>query len=375
MNLLMVSGDRQVSIGERGPFDSMQQEFSKHFNRIDVLCPNPGKPQTVQTMHGNVHLHVAPCGRLGTARWIVSKGSDLIKEHNHGAITSHDYGWFYNGLGSAKLSSRTGVPYLSEIHHVPGYPYAADWRERRDRIITRAYMRFARRRAAAFRVVNHKQMPDLLLRWGVPAAKIMVLPSVYLDLRVFCPSEPAQEKIYDLCFVGRMVSNKGIPHVLRALEILKGRDQDYSIVLVGRGPERERWQAQARGLGVRATWIEWVDRPEDLAQIYSQSRVVVCASSCEGGPRFTVEAMACGTPVVSTPVGVMGDLLADGRCGRLTGFDAWSMASALSECLVDEGVRLVMGREAARAALPYERARAIAIYADGVKALAAMRKS
>ena len=31
MKLLMVSGDRQVAIGEKGPFDSMQEEFSRHF--------------------------------------------------------------------------------------------------------------------------------------------------------------------------------------------------------------------------------------------------------------------------------------------------------------------------------------------------------
>ena len=370
MNLLMVSGDRQVSIGERGPFDSMQKEFSKHFERIDVLCPNPGKPQTVNQMHGNVHLHVAPCGRLGMARWISHRGAELIEEHGHGAITSHDYGWFYNGLGSAQLSARTGVPYLSEIHHVPGYPFAADWRERRDRVIARAYLRFARKRAAAFRVVNQKQMPDLLLGWGVPAAKILVLPSVYLDLNVFRPFEPAPKPVYDLCFVGRMANNKGMNHVLKALEVLKSRGQDFSIVLVGRGPEKDRWQAQARDSGIRATWIEWVDRPEDLAQIYATSRLVICASSCEGGPRFTVEAMACGTPVVSTPVGVMGDLLADGLCGRLTGFDPWSMAAAISDCLTDESVRLAMGREAAQRALTYERSHAIATYADGVKALA-----
>ena len=31
MRLLMVSGDRQVTIGERGPFHSMQREFSRYF--------------------------------------------------------------------------------------------------------------------------------------------------------------------------------------------------------------------------------------------------------------------------------------------------------------------------------------------------------
>ena len=38
----MVSGDRQVVIGERGPFWSMQRHFSTFFDRVDVLVPGPG---------------------------------------------------------------------------------------------------------------------------------------------------------------------------------------------------------------------------------------------------------------------------------------------------------------------------------------------
>jgi hypothetical protein len=49
----MVSGGRQVVVGEKGQFWSMQREFSRHFGRIDVLspeaieCPAHGGP------HGN----------------------------------------------------------------------------------------------------------------------------------------------------------------------------------------------------------------------------------------------------------------------------------------------------------------------------------
>ena len=59
MRLLMVSGDRQVAIGERGPFHAMQREFSRYFERVDVICPRPPGPVTVRTIHDNVHFHPA----------------------------------------------------------------------------------------------------------------------------------------------------------------------------------------------------------------------------------------------------------------------------------------------------------------------------
>jgi glycosyltransferase involved in cell wall biosynthesis len=140
--------------------------------------------------------------------------------------------------------------------------------------------------------------------------------------------------------------------------------------MVGKGPLRERAREQARAAGLPVEWIEWVARPPDLADVYRRSRVVICASTCEGGPRFTVEAMACGTPVVSTPVGVMGDLLGDGSCGRLAGFDAWSLARSLDEVLRDEALRVELGRNAALAARPFEYADAIGRYANGLRLLA-----
>ncbi len=55
----MVSGDRQVVLGERVPFHSMQREFSRYFERIDVLCPRPSGEVRVHTIHDNVHFHPA----------------------------------------------------------------------------------------------------------------------------------------------------------------------------------------------------------------------------------------------------------------------------------------------------------------------------
>ena len=223
MRLLMVSGDRQVTIGERGPFHAMLREFSRYFERIDVLCPQPPGEVTVRTIHERVHFHPATVGRRGMVAYIADAGRELLAAHGHALIVSHDYGWFYNGLGSAHLSRTHGVPYLSEIHHVPGVPVAGGVRERFDKWVARAYVRWARNRAIAFRVVNSTEMPALLASWGVPRDRILVLPSLYIDAAVFRPAPEPVEPAVDVVFVGRLVANKGVERILEALAILKRR--------------------------------------------------------------------------------------------------------------------------------------------------------
>jgi glycosyltransferase involved in cell wall biosynthesis len=375
VRLLMVSGDRQVAIGEQGPFHAMQREFSRHFERIDVLCPRPPAPVTVRTIFDRVHFHPASCGRARMAGYVVRRGAELIAAHGHALIVSHDYGWFYNGLGSARLARRTGVPYLSEIHHVPGHPVAADLRERLDKQVARLYVRFARSRAAAFRVVNRGEMPALLERWGVPQEKILVLPSLYLDLDVFRPRVGEGGAFdQDVVFVGRMVANKGLLRIVDALARLAARGRPASALFVGKGPlgARVRARVRARGLEPSVRFVDWVASPVELAEVYRRSRVCVCASTCEGGPRFTVEAMACGTPVVSTPVGVMGELLRGGEAGLLCGFDAASLAESLGELLGDEGRRRALGRAATAAVQRFEQRRALREYAAGLHRLAGL---
>ena len=375
MRLLMVSGDRQVVVGEKGPFYWMQREFSRHFDRVDVLVPRPAKPATVLEIHERVHFHPAPGPRSRAAKWIARKGGELLREHGHALIVSHDYGWFRNGVGSAALSRKSGIPYVSEIHHVPGVPFAAGWRERFDRSLARRYVRWAKDRAAAFRVVNAGEMAPLLASWGVPREKILVLPSLYIDLEVFRPDEPGEGGRgfdQDVVFVGRMVENKGLDRIVDALAALAAEGEKRTALFVGRGPVLDATRARAKkaGLGGAVRFTEWVESPADLARIYRRSKVVVCASSCEGGPRVTVEAMACGTPAVSTKVGVMGELLADGRCGKLVDFTAPGLARALGEVLADEGKRRAMGEAARAVAARYEHAATIRGYAEGLKKLA-----
>jgi glycosyltransferase involved in cell wall biosynthesis len=216
-------------------------------------------------------------------------------------------------------------------------------------------------------------MPPLLESWGVPRAKIVVLPSLYVDLEVFRPPAREAEPEHDVLFVGRMVANKGLDRIVDALAALAAsRGRAPRALFVGKGPLAGalRDRVARRGLAATTRFVEWLATPEELAAVYRASRVCVCASTCEGGPRFTVEAMACGTPVVSTPVGVMGELLADGSCGLLAGFDAPSLARAVGALLDDEPRRRELGARAHEVAQRFEYARTIRGYAEGLYRLA-----
>jgi glycosyltransferase involved in cell wall biosynthesis len=157
-----------------------------------------------------------------------------------------------------------------------------------------------------------------------------------------------------------------------ALALLAERGHETTALFLGRGPLREATEQRAgkRGLGGKVRFVDWVETAADLADVYRASRVCVCASTCEGGPRVTVEAMACGVPAVSTPVGIMAEVLHDGVNGTRAEFDAQSLAGALERALEDEGRRLAMGREARRTAEQFEYGRVIGAYAKGLGRLA-----
>jgi glycosyltransferase involved in cell wall biosynthesis len=370
-NLLMLSGDTQLATGRQGVFHGVLEVLSRHFARIDVIAPRPEAAVTTRELFGNVHLHPGTGSRLGQLPHLLRTARRLLGERKYAIATSHDYGFFYNGIAAYRLKREFGLPYLSEIHHVPGHPLPASMRERLDKALARVYVPFAARHAAAIRAVNHLEVPELLRRWGVPEAKIRVIPSLYLDHRVFAPAET--RKRFDLMACGRLVANKRFDLLFDAVARLKAMGRAVSLRLVGSGPLEGELLAQARRLGIEAalTHDRFLATPADLATAYREAKIFVCTSASEGGPRVTCEAMACGIPCISTPVGLMRELIDDGRNGLLVGWNASELAAAVVALLDDDERREEMGRLAGEAVLPFEREAMIGNYAKHLLELAA----
>ena len=342
----MISGDRLTAVGGRGPLYETQRGFSRYFERVDILLPRPDKSVTTRQILGNVHLHPADTTRAGLVNFWERRGSELIREQRPSLIVSHDYGLFQAGRAAAALSRMSGVPYLSEIHGVPGYPIAPDFRERFKFAATKLYLRWARDKALAFRVVNAGELKPLLEELGVPAQKILVLRALYLDLATFCRLDTPVAREQEIVYAGRFDSNKGLELIVDALALSKARGKRLRALFIGKGPleNQIRTRADRRGVADQVLLRGWTDSTALLADAYRKSALVVCASGSEGGPRSTVEGMACGIPAVSTPVGMMKELLKNGHNGWLCGFDAPSLSAAFEHVLEDEMRRAHMGR-------------------------------
>jgi len=367
--LLMLSGDRDLTTGRHGPFHTTLEGLAAEFDRIDVLSPRAEGARTADPFPG-VCVEPAPTSRLRQSAWMRRRGAELLQRHAHRLIVSHDYGIFANGRAAARLSGRFGTPYVSEVHHVPGHPKRAQWWEPLERQVYRAYVRRVARRATAIRVVNRREVPDLLVDWGVPRERILVLPSAYIDREVFAPGEA--ERDFTLGFVGRMVANKNLGYLAEVFAAVAAQDPDARFVVAGQGPEIKAFRRGLTRSGIlsKVTFVDWLDRPADLADLYRRMRALIAPSLSEGGPRVCLEAMACGTPVFATPVGVMPETIEHGVNGWLLPWTTEAGASMVKAVLRDsEGLRAA-GHAARAATTQFEKSAVLGAYAATYRRLA-----
>jgi 1,2-diacylglycerol 3-alpha-glucosyltransferase len=111
---------------------------------------------------------------------------------------------------------------------------------------------------------------------------------------------PAERPL--LLYVGRVAFEKNIDFLLRMFAQLRARRPDAVFVIAGEGPARESLMKLARELGVAdaTRFIGYLDRRTDLPNCYAAADAFVFASRTETQGLVLLEAMAQGSPVVST---------------------------------------------------------------------------
>lgn len=227
--------------------------------------------------------------------------------------------------------------------------------------------RFIPRFANRFILVSRSQKEHLRAS-GVDVSRMGILYNP-IDTHRLTPSEEARARMraslgltdsqVAVGYVGRMVKEKGIFTLLRASERLLAGAPETQLIWVGDGLDLPELQARVEQSPQRQRHVfrRWTG---DIQGIYTALDVVAVPSEyAEPFGRVSVEAQACGTPVVCSDAGGLPETFSPQCSGVLTRKgDADQLSSALLELVRDPGRRASMalaGRQFACANFSFER--------------------
>jgi glycosyltransferase involved in cell wall biosynthesis len=142
-----------------------------------------------------------------------------------------------------------------------------------------------------------------------------------------------QNRKNQIGFIGRFSKEKGIMNLVNALPILFKTTNSIEVILIGGGSLFYEIKEKIRqnGYATRVHFSGWISH-DKLPDCLSELKLLVLPSYTEGLPNVILEAMACYTPVLSTPVGSIPDVIADGDTGFI-------MKNNSPECIAENIIR------------------------------------
>lgn len=169
---------------------------------------------------------------------------------------------------------------------------------------------------------------NIIKYYNTPGEKIGVVPCG-VDLDLFLPQDKQDarralgldQKTPIALYVGRFDPIKGIDRLLKAIAQLRRQQRVQLLIIGGDGPETDEFQnlqrlAQQLDIGDSVTFLGRIEQNR-LPPYYSAADALVIPSYYESFGLVGLESLACGTPVVSTPVGAMRTILQNGNAAML----------------------------------------------------------
>lgn len=256
-------------------------------------------------------------------------------------------------LGYGLLSlQRAGFPLVTTVHH----PITHDRRVELDaatgwrRLGVRRWYGFLRmqgrvaRRLPELLTVSSSSAADISNDFQVSRDRIRVVP-LGVDTATFRPRETPRVPGRIVAVASADMPMKGVSHLLEAVAKLH-TEREVELVLVAKptpGGATERLIDEL-AIGSVVRTVSGLDDSE-LAELLASAEVACVPSLYEGFSLPTVEAMACGTPLVASRAGAIPEVVgADGECADLVPpGDSEALARALAEQLDDPNRRQRLG--------------------------------
>jgi colanic acid/amylovoran biosynthesis glycosyltransferase len=287
-----------------------------------------------------------------TVEYLPPPGGDeeivaAVRRHAPAHVHAHFATW---GARAAHLAgTRTGVPYSFTAHARDIYGDNVDHAALVERI---AGARFV----VTVTEFNRRHLEQLMRDAGEPARIVRLYNGV--DLDALAPRGIERDR--DLVVgVGRLIEKKGFADLVAAIDAVRLSRPGVRCAIVGDGPDRPALERQitVAGLEAHVTLAGAMPAHEvaalvERAAVFALPCVVAADGDVDALPTVILEAMALGTPVVSTAISGIPEMVEHERSGLLVGErDRAALAAAVGRLLDDPAERARFGRAGREIAL------------------------
>jgi D-inositol-3-phosphate glycosyltransferase len=202
-------------------------------------------------------------------------------------------------------------------------------------------------------VSTEKEKENLIRYYNVPRHKIGVVPCG-VNLHLFRPVDKAEARRHldfaqdasIILYVGRFDPLKGIERLLEAIIYLRHHKR-FRLVIIG-GDDHQSFSSQkilklVRKLGIKDV-VNFTGRIEqnNLNTYYNAADVLVVPSYYESFGLVALESLACGTPVIATPVGAMESIIHASETGQvLLDSSPRSLARAIESFIAKQHAKII----------------------------------
>ncbi|MGH3332957.1 MAG: glycosyltransferase family 4 protein [Nocardioidaceae bacterium] len=265
--------------------------------------------------------------------------------------------------------ARAGIPMVSTIHHPITFDRRVDLASARGwrKITTRRWYGFlamqgrVARRMQHVLTVSRSSARDIADDFGVDPGRIEVVP-LGVEPEVFQHYQDPRVPGRIVAMASADTPMKGIATLLEAFAKLR-TERDIELLLISKPKPGGRTESLLDSLAIKDS-VRFVSGLSDteLAEVVGSAEIACVPSLYEGFSLPTVEAMACGTPLVVSRAGAIPEVVGDdGLCADLvTPGDVQELAQALAALLDDPDRRHRMGQAGRRRALERYSWRAVA---------------
>lgn len=347
MKILFVSNDPSLFVAESASRVRMRT-YAAAIGELHILS-SAGK-DAKEEKDGNLFLHPIHSLKLFRVSILTHRARVLIKKYDIEIVSAQDP--FEHGLAAFRATRGTSAKLHVQVHT----DFLSPW-FMRDSSLHMLLLNWYRRKIAdrilpatdGIRVVSERVKASLVARYGTRIPDPAVIPVVVDPIAPVPAQLPSHAFTFALIAVGRLEPEKRTQDILIALKLVIVRYPMVGLFIIGAGRERRRLEKIVHSLSLGEHVIFLGERP-DARALMGSAHAFIQASAYEGYGRTLVEAALARVPIITTNVGIVGEVLKDSEEVLSVPFaDPIALSRCIIELVEDSAIRqqLPMRAEAA----------------------------